>query len=86
MKAIGRNLIINKTAKEISTTKWGLLLAEAHKDDVRYVEAIVVSVGDEVEGINQDDKIYFDKHAGHIIEIDKTAYHVIKSSDIVVVL
>jgi co-chaperonin GroES (HSP10) len=86
MKAIGRNLIINKTAKEISTTKGGLLLAEAHKDDVRYVEAIVVSVGDEVEGINQDDKIYFDKHAGHIIEIDKTAYHVIKSSDIVVVL
>tara|TARA_B110000444_G_C18609994_1_gene487157 strand:- start:386 stop:646 length:261 start_codon:yes stop_codon:yes gene_type:complete len=86
MKAIGRNLIINKTAKEISTTKGGLLLAEAHKDDVRYVEAIVVSVGNEVEGINQDDKIYFDKHAGHIIEIDKTAYHVIKSSDIVVVL
>mgnify|MGYP003638774723 FL=1 len=86
MKAIGRNLIINKTAKEISTTKGGLLLAEAHKDDVRYVEAIVISVGDEVEGINQDDKIYFDKHAGHIIEIDKTAYHVIKSSDIVVVL
>ena len=86
MKAIGRNLIINKTAKEISTTKGGLLLAEAHKDDVRYVEAIVVSVGDEVEGINQNDKIYFDKHAGHIIEIDKTAYHVIKSSDIVVVL
>ena len=86
MKAIGRNLIINKTAKEISTTKGGLLLAEAHKDDVRYVEAIVVSVGNEVEGINQNDKIYFDKHAGHIIEIDKTAYHVIKSSDIVVVL
>lgn len=86
MKAIGRNLIINKTAKEISTTKGGLLLAEAHKDDVRYVEAIVVSVGNEVEGINQDDKIYFDKHAGHIIEIDKTAYYVIKSSDIVVVL
>ena len=86
MKAIGRNLIINKTAKEISTTKGGLLLAEAHKDDVRYVEAIVISVGNEVEGINQDDKIYFDKHAGHIIEIDKTAYHVIKSSDIVVVL
>ena len=86
MKAIGRNLIINKTAKEISTTKGGLLLAEAHKDDVRYVEAIVVSVGNEVEGINQDDNIYFDKHAGHIIEIDKTAYHVIKSSDIVVVL
>ena len=86
MKAIGRNLIINKTAKEISTTKGGLLLAEAHKDDVRYVEAIVVSVGDEVEGINQNDKIYFDKHSGHIIEIDKTAYHVIKSSDIVVVL
>ena len=63
-----------------------MLLADAHKDDVRYIEAEVVSVGNEVEGIKQKDKIYFDKHAGHIIEIKKTAYHVIKSSDIVVVL
>tara|TARA_R100001460_G_scaffold8868_3_gene21807 strand:+ start:179 stop:439 length:261 start_codon:yes stop_codon:yes gene_type:complete len=86
MKAIGRNLIINKTAKEISKTEGGLLLADAHKDDVRYIEAEVISVGNEVEGIKQKDKIYFDKHAGHIIEINKTAYHVIKSSDIVVVL
>jgi len=86
MKAIGRNLIINKTAKEISKTKGGLLLAEAHKDDIRYIKAEVISVGDEVQGIKKNDKIYFDKHAGHMIELDKIVYHVIVSSDIVVVL
>ena len=59
MKSIGSNLIINIKAKEISISVAGLLLADAHKDDVRYIEAEVVSVGNEVEGIKQKDKIYF---------------------------
>ena len=86
MKAIGRNLIITKAEKEISKTKGGLLLAEAHKDDIRYVEAKVISIGEQVEGVKKGDSIFYDKHAGHIIEINKTIYHVIKFSDIVVVL
>ena len=32
------------------------------------------------------DKIFFDKHAGHKIEISRDIYHVIKLEDIVVVL
>ena len=86
MKAIGRNLIINKAKEGTTKTKGGLLLAENQRDDIRYVKATVVSAGNEVAGVKSKDVIYFDRHAGHKIEVDKKSYHVIKSSDIVVVL
>ena len=86
MKAIGRNLIINKAKKGTTKTEGGLLLAESQRDDIRYVQATVVSSGDEVAGVKPNDVIYFDRHAGHKIEVDKESYHVIKSGDIVVVL
>ena len=86
MKAIGRNLIIQKTKEGTTKTKGGLLLAENQREDIRYVEATIVSVGSEIEGIKKDDKIFFDRHAGHKIELKKQTYHVIKAQDVVVVL
>ena len=86
MKAIGRNIIIRKLKEGITETKGGLLLAESHREDIRYVEATVVSTGSECDGINKNDVIYYDRHAGHKIEIDRETYHVIKNSDVVFVL
>ena len=85
MKAIGRNLIIQKIKEGTTKTKGGLLLAENQREDIRYVEATVISVGTEVEGVNEKDIIFYDKHAGHKIEIDKKSYRVIKVQDVVVV-
>ena len=86
MKAVGKNLIINVTKEGTTKTKGGLLLAENQREDIRYIEASIVSVGDEVKGLKEKDIIYFDRHAGHKIEIDKKSYIVIKAQDIVVVL
>lgn len=86
MKAIGRNLIIQKVKEGTTKTKGGLMLAENHREDIRYVEAKIVSLGDEVVGINESDIIYYDRHAGHKIEIGKETYQVIKLQDVVVVL
>ena len=86
MKAIGRNLVIKKVKEGTTKTKGGLLLAENQREDIRYVEASVVSVGSEVNGVNEGDKIFFYIYAGHIIEINKNNYHVIKAQDVVVVL
>ena len=86
MKAIGRNIIIKKLKEGITETKGGLLLAESHREDIRYVEATVVSTGSECDGIKKNDVIYYDRHAGHKIEIDRETYHVIKNSDVVFVL
>tara|TARA_R110000803_G_scaffold64332_2_gene125318 strand:+ start:276 stop:536 length:261 start_codon:yes stop_codon:yes gene_type:complete len=86
MKAIGRNLIIQKKKEGTTKTKGGLLLAENQREDIRYVEATIVSVGSDIEGIKENDKIFFDRHAGHKIEIQKQTYHVIKAQDVVIVL
>tara|TARA_Y100001938_G_C7926874_1_gene347335 strand:+ start:140 stop:400 length:261 start_codon:yes stop_codon:yes gene_type:complete len=86
MKAVGKNLIINVTKEGTTKTKGGLLLAENQREDIRYVEASIVSIGDEVKGLNKEDIIYFDRHAGHKIEINKKTYRVIKAQDIVIVL
>ena len=86
MKAIGKNLIIRKVKEGATKTKGGLLLAETHKEDIRYIEATIVSVGEEIVGLKENDRIYFDRHAGHKIEVNKDTYHVIKANDVVVVL
>ncbi len=86
MKAIGRNLIINKHKVGTAKTKGGLLLAESQREDIRYIQADVISVGSEVEGVKPGDHIYYDKHAGHGIEYKGDKYHVIRFQDVVVVL
>ena len=86
MKALGKNLIINIVKEGTTKTKGGLLLAENQREDIRYVKADVVSVGTEVAGVKETDTIYFDRHAGHKIEVGDNSYHVIKSADVVVVV
>ncbi len=88
MKAIGRNLIIKKQKEGVATTKGGLLLAEKQREDIRYVKASIISPGEDAvnAGMKKDDLIYYDRHAGHIIEIEGDPYQVIKMQDIVVVL
>ena len=86
MKAIGRNIIIKKKKEGTTKTKGGLLLAETHRDDIRYIEANVVSYGDDVSGLKEGSTILYDRHAGHKINVEKETYHVIKVSDVVVVL
>tara|TARA_R100001086_G_scaffold90511_2_gene44614 strand:+ start:582 stop:842 length:261 start_codon:yes stop_codon:yes gene_type:complete len=86
MKAVGKNLIIQQVKEGTTKTKGGLLLAENQREDIRYVEAVIISVGDDVKGLVKNDTIFYDRHAGHKIEIDKTIYRVIKAQDIVIVL
>ena len=86
MKAVGRNLIIQKIEEGITKTDGGLLLSKNDKEDIRYVEADIISIGEEVQGLKETDRIFYDRHAGHQIENDKKIYHVIKIQDVVVVL
>jgi len=47
MKAIGRNLIIQKTEEEgITKSEGGLLLNKNDRSDIRYIEANVIYVGE----------------------------------------
>ena len=86
MKAVGKCLIIDKIKEGTTKTKGGLLLAENQRDDIRYVQAKVLSIGDEVVGVKEGDLIFYDRHAGHKVEINKDIYHLIRLGDVVVVL
>ena len=62
------------------------MLTENQREDLRYSKAKVISVGSEVVGVKKNDDIYYDKHAGHGVEIDKEVLQIIKLQDVVIVL
>jgi co-chaperonin GroES (HSP10) len=86
MRAVGKNLVIQKIKEGTTATKGGLLLAESQRDDIRYIEGKVLHVGSEVVGVKELDTIFYDRHAGHKIEYNKETYYIIKLTDVVVVL
>lgn len=86
MRAIGKNIVITPVKENDTTTQGGLILAESHREDIRYRMASIIEVGGEVAGVNKGDKIYYDRHAGFGIEINKEQYKVIKEQDVVIVL
>jgi len=86
MKAIGSNLIVDMTKQGVSETKGGLFLAEKQREDIRYAEGTVLSVGSNVVGIKKNDVIYFDKNNAHQIEIKIDIYQVVNIAHVVVVL
>jgi len=84
MKAINDYIIVDKDKvgpKKIG----GLILTEDLDKDNRYVKAKIISVGNLVEGLEDNDIIYYDKHAGHGITWADTMYHVIRARDVVLV-
>ena len=86
MKAVGKYIVIKHIKEVNTTTKGGLILAEKQREDIRYNEGIVVSAGNEVVGIKEQDVIYFDKNNSHQIEINKDIYTVVNMNNVVVVL
>jgi len=85
MNAVNHYIIIEKI-KEEPKKQNGLLLTESQNTDVRYLKGKVISVGNLVQGITNDDIIYYDRHAGHGVEYAGTFYHVIKQQDVVIVV
>ena len=86
MKAIGNYLVIQEIKEKPTKTKGGLLLTDKIKEDIRYRQGVVKSVGSLVQGVKADDNIYYDKHAGFNVEIDENIFLVIKQQDVVIVL
>jgi len=83
MKAVGNNLIIQKVEENITKSEGG---NKNDRSDIRYIEAKIISVGDTIKGLDEGNTIFYDRHAGHSIEISKNTYQVIKAQDVVVVL
>ena len=86
MKAVGKYIVVEDLKEKTSHTKGGLILNQSNREDIRYVQAKILVTGDFVEAIKKDDVVFYDKHAGFMLEVDKKSYKVIKEQDVVIVL
>ena len=84
MKAVNHYLIIEQI-KEGPKKVGGLILTDEVNEDNRYIKAKVISIGHNVEGIKENDVVYYDKHAGHGIQHKDKFYGVIKQMDVVLI-
>ena len=84
MKAVNQYIIVEKIKTEQKKIA-GLIVTEDIDDDNRYIKAKAISVGNLVEGIKQDDIVYYDKHAGHGVQYKDILYQVIRSGDVVLI-
>ena len=84
MKAINYYVLVDKVKTEPKKVA-GLIMTEDLDKDNRYIKAKVLSVGNLVEGIKDNDIVYYDKHAGHGIQYKDILYQVIRSVDVVLI-
>ena len=84
MKAINQYIVVEKIKTEPKKVA-GLIMTENTDVDNRYIKAKIISCGNLVEGLKDNDIVYYDKHAGHGITWKNILYQVIKSGDVVLV-
>ena len=83
VKAVNYYIVVEniKQSKKVG----GLLITDTLDEENRYNKGKVISVGNLVEGIKENDIIYYDKHAGHSIHYKDILYYVIKIGDVVLI-
>ena len=84
MKAVNYYIVVEKIKTEQKKVA-GLILTEKTDADNRYIKAKIISVGNLVEGLKENDVVYFDRHAGHGITLEDKLYKVIQIGDVVLV-
>ena len=84
MRAVNNYIIVEKI-KQGPKKVGGLILTEDVDADNRYIKAKIISTGNLVEGIKDNDVVYYDKHAGHGVQYKDILYHVIRSGDVVLI-
>ena len=84
MKAVNNYLVVENVKVEPKKVA-GLILTEEIDEDNRYIKANVISAGNLVEGIKDNDVVYYDKHAGHGVQYNDKLYQVIQSRDVVLI-
>ena len=84
MKAVNRYIIVDKikiAPKKVA----GLIMTEETDQDNRYVKAKIISCGNLVEVLKDNDIVYYDKHAGHDISFNDKLYRVIQDRDVILI-
>ena len=84
MKAVNRYIIVDKIKLEPKKVA-GLIMTDDTDADNRYIKAKIISCGNLVEVLKNDDVVYYDKHAGHDISFNDKLYRVIQDRDVILI-
>ena len=84
MRAVSYYVVVDKIKNKKPENK-GFVIAEHQDDENKYLKGKVKSKGELVEGIQENDIVWYNRHSGHGIEFDNNIYYVIKYGDIVIV-
>ena len=84
MKAVNNYIIVENIKTEPKKVA-GLIMTDETDQDNRYIKAKIISIGNLVEGINEKDIVYYDKHAGHGVQYKDILYQVIRSGDVILI-
>ena len=85
MKALGDRVLLKKVEEEIKDSL-GLIVTELTDKDVRHKRAAVVSVGENVVGLNEGDEVLYDMAAGSSVRIKGQTYVIIPEFKIDILL
>ena len=84
MKAVSYYVVVEKIKNKEPENK-GFVIAEHQDKENKYLKGKVISKGELVEGVGENDIVWYSRHTGHGIEFDNNLYYVIKYGDIVIV-
>ena len=84
MKAINRYIVVDKIKTEPKKVA-GLIMTDDTDQDNRYIKAKIISCGNLVEVLKDNDIVYYDKHAGHDISFNDKLYRVIQDRDVILI-
>ena len=83
MQAVNLYIVVDKIKQE--PTKVGGLELTDNLTDNRYDKGKAISVGNLVEGVKNNDIIYYDKHAGNTMQKNNKSYQIITVKDVVLI-
>ena len=85
MRALGSFVVIKKQVREVKSQS-GLIMTEYTDKDIRYKLGEIISVGEDVFGLDSGDKVYYDSAAGSEIRIEGEKMIVVPDRQVVVKL
>lgn len=83
-KVIGKHIVIKDIEEEVTVS--GLVLSGQDAENMRYKKAKVIKAGTDVTGIEDGDKVYYDKRNAFTMLIEDESYTIIQERDVVVVV
>ena len=81
MRAVNYYIVVDNI-KEKPEKIGGLIIKN---EENRYSKAKVVTIGNLVQGVCDNDIVHYDKHAGHSIDWQGSEYQVITIKDVVLI-